>query len=62
MSLIMDWRPLISVVMPVYNRQRYVGAAIESMLAQTYRDFEFIIVDDGIERCELVHCSCFIGY
>ena len=33
--------------MPVYNRERYVGAAIESILAQTFGDFEFIIVDDG---------------
>ncbi len=39
--------PLISVVMPVYNRQAYVGEAIHSILAQTYPHFEFIIVDDG---------------
>jgi glycosyltransferase involved in cell wall biosynthesis len=37
----------ISVVMPVYNVQRYVAEAIESLLAQTLRDFEFIIIDDG---------------
>ena len=40
-------KPLVSVVMPVYNREKYVGAAIESILAQTYTNFEFIIVDDG---------------
>lgn len=33
--------------MPVYNQQRYVAAAIESVLRQTYSNFEFIIVDDG---------------
>jgi len=33
--------------MPVYNAARYVGEAIESVLAQTFRDFEFIIIDDG---------------
>jgi glycosyltransferase involved in cell wall biosynthesis len=33
--------------MPVYNRQAYVGEAIQSILAQTYSHFEFIIVDDG---------------
>lgn len=40
-------KPLVSVVMPVYNREKYVGAAIESILSQTYTNFEFIIVDDG---------------
>jgi glycosyltransferase involved in cell wall biosynthesis len=39
--------PLVSVVMPVYNAERYVAEAIESILAQTFRDFEFLIIDDG---------------
>ncbi len=39
--------PRVSVVMSVYNGERYLGKAIESILAQTFRDFEFIIVDDG---------------
>ena len=33
--------------MPVYNQQDYVGKAIKSVLAQTYSDFELIVVDDG---------------
>ncbi|MBK8267410.1 MAG: glycosyltransferase family 2 protein [Planctomycetes bacterium] len=37
----------VSVLMPVYNCERYVAAAIESVLAQTYSDFEFVIVNDG---------------
>ncbi len=37
----------ISVVMPVYNAQRYLTEAIESILNQTYPHFEFIIIDDG---------------
>lgn len=36
----------ISVIMSVYNEERYVQEAIESVLAQTYRDFEFLVVDD----------------
>ncbi|MEO1766435.1 glycosyltransferase family 2 protein [Thiobacter aerophilum] len=39
--------PLVSVLMPVYNAARFVADAIESILAQTFRDFEFIIIDDG---------------
>ncbi len=39
--------PKVSILMPAYNVQDYVAQAIESMLCQTFRDFEFIIIDDG---------------
>ena len=39
--------PRVSVVLTSYNHEKYVGAAIESVLRQTYDDFELIIVDDG---------------
>jgi glycosyltransferase involved in cell wall biosynthesis len=39
--------PLISVCMPVYNAKRYLEEAIESILGQTFKDFEFLIIDDG---------------
>ena len=39
--------PLFSVIIPVYNRAGVLGHAIESVLAQTERDFEIIVVDDG---------------
>lgn len=38
---------MISVMMLTYNREKFVARAIESILNQTYRDFEFIIVDNG---------------
>jgi FkbM family methyltransferase len=41
--------PVVSVVLPVYNCPRYVGQAVESILAQTCADFELIVVDDGSE-------------
>ena len=39
--------PKISVIMPVYNGEKYLKEAIQSVLDQTYKDFEFIIIDDG---------------
>lgn len=39
--------PLISVVLPVYNCEKYIAEAVESILQQSFRDFEFIIIDDG---------------
>jgi len=53
LGLPMKWRPVsdnasifVSVVMPVYNGANYVAETIESILHQTHRNFEFIIVDD----------------
>ena len=39
--------PKISVIMPAYNAEQYISEAIESILGQTFADFEFIIIDDG---------------
>src|SRR3989339_4967 len=39
--------PRVSVLMSVYNGEKHLGEAIQSILNQTYTDFEFIIVDDG---------------
>ena len=40
-------RPLVSVLMPVYNAQKYLGEAIDCILAQIYDNWELICVDDG---------------
>lgn len=56
----MTTSPTISVLMSVYNGRKYVAEAIESILAQTFADFEFLILDDGskddslpiLRRCE----------
>lgn len=39
--------PLVTVLMSVYNGEKYLSEAIESILNQTYKNFEFLIIDDG---------------
>jgi glycosyltransferase involved in cell wall biosynthesis len=39
--------PLVSVLLPVYNGEKYLRQAVESILAQSFEDYEFIIIDDG---------------
>lgn len=38
---------MISVVIPVYEVEKYIDACIQSLLAQSYRDFEIVLVNDG---------------
>ncbi|MBN3039545.1 MAG: glycosyltransferase family 2 protein [Candidatus Omnitrophica bacterium] len=41
------FRPRVSVIMSIYNGERFLGQALESIFKQTYRPFEVIVVDDG---------------
>ncbi len=43
----MNEKPLISVIMPVYNEEKYLSHAITSILNQSFKNFEFIIINDG---------------
>ena len=48
--------PLVSIIIPVFNREKFVATALKSVKSQTFRDWELIIVDDGssdnsVDRC-----------
>lgn len=48
----MSKKPLISIIVPIYNIERYVGMCIESLIKQSYENIEIILVDDGsTDRC-----------
>ena len=40
-------KPLVSVIMPAYNAERFIEAAVRSVMAQTVTDWELLILDDG---------------
>lgn len=54
----MSYSPLVSVVLSVYNGEKYLDEAIKSILNQTYKNFEFIIIDDGStdKSLEIIKC------
>lgn len=49
--------PLVSVIIPFYNADDHIGAALKSVFAQTFKDFEVIVVNDGSPNNELLECA-----
>lgn len=52
-------QPLVSVVIPTYNRSKELSRAIKSVLSQTYQNFEILVVDDGSEEDLRIVCDSF---
>lgn len=44
---------LISIVVPVYNAEKYIGVCVNSVLEQTYSNFELLLINDGSKDCTL---------
>lgn len=53
----MDTHPLISVIVPVYNVERYIERCIDSIISQTYDNLDIILVDDGSTDSSLKICQ-----
>ncbi|MEO1186284.1 MAG: glycosyltransferase family 2 protein, partial [Cyanobacteria bacterium J06636_27] len=49
----------VSVIIPVYNAEKYIAATVQSVLSQTYKNFEIIIVDDGTPDNSVKICQKF---
>lgn len=57
----MEHSPLLSVIVPVYNVEEYLGRCVDSILAQTYKYLEVILVDDGAKDSSGVICDSYAG-
>lgn len=55
----MEKTPLLSVIVPVYNVEKYVGRCVDSILAQTYENLEVILVDDGATDSSGTVCDAY---
>ncbi len=47
----------ISVIVPVYNKKKYLGACVDSILGQTYRNLELVLVDDASTETAAGRCA-----
>ncbi len=63
MEFVKNWRismPKISIIVPVYNCEKYISNCINSILEQSFKDFELILVDDGSSDRSFEICESFV--
>ena len=60
----MDKQPFFSIIIPTYNRREFLKIAVDSVLSQSFSDYELIVVDDGStdNTKEIVHSSWLIAH
>ena len=52
-----EYNPEISIIVPVYNSEKYLEECIKSILNQTFADFELILIDDGSDDSSGLICD-----
>lgn len=52
----MDGKPMLSVIVPCYNMERYLRRALDSLIANDYPDRQVILIDDGSTDGTLANC------
>lgn len=50
---------MVSIIVPIYNAEKYISRCVESILGQSYHDFELILIDDGSTDLSLGLCKAF---
>lgn len=58
----MNNAPTISVIVPVYNAERWLRRCVDSILAQTFTDFELLLIDDGSTDASPAICDSYAAY
>ena len=51
--------PLISIIIPIYNAEKYLNKCLQSIISQTFQDFEVILINDGSTDCSYDACQVF---